>query len=113
MRRAQPLLSAERRHTLPTPHLFGISLRHFVHAVLLRFRYVIAQLRYATTSFRKMRFTYRSGSFLGGVCVGSLQRIGHSLETLSQPAHLSLIHEKRYNQPCNRNWTKQEGLNSP
>jgi len=34
-----------------------ISLRHFVHAFLFRFRCVIAQLCYATTSFRKMRFT--------------------------------------------------------
>jgi hypothetical protein len=34
-----------------------ISLRHFVHAFLLRFRCVIAQLCYATTIVRKMRFT--------------------------------------------------------
>jgi hypothetical protein len=34
-----------------------ISLRHFVHVFLLRFRCVIAQLCYATTIFRKMRFT--------------------------------------------------------
>ncbi len=34
--------------------------RHFVHAFLFRFRCVIAQLCYATTIFRKMRFTYRS-----------------------------------------------------
>ena len=37
-----------------------INLRHFVHAFLLRFRCVIAQLCYAATIFYKMRFTERS-----------------------------------------------------
>jgi hypothetical protein len=57
MRRAQLPLSAERRHTLPLCICSEISLRHFVHVFLLRFRCVIAQLCYATTFFRKMRFT--------------------------------------------------------
>src|SRR6266481_9022591 len=46
-----------------------ISLRHFVHAFLFRFRCVIAQLCYATTIFRKMRFTYRSQNYGGASIV--------------------------------------------
>ena len=51
-----------------------ISLRHFVHAFLFRFRCVIAQLCYATTILCKMRFTQRSRSSaigIGGVVAHS------------------------------------------
>jgi hypothetical protein len=54
---ARNFCSRQNAATLFPPRICSeISLRHFVHAFLFRFRCVIAQLCYATI-FRKMRFT--------------------------------------------------------